>query len=134
MDRPPSPSSLRTRAKTACSTPSHRTATPRAASGSRHPQSYAAAVTTPPRAGYYNLFCATTGHEDDNPFQVDSDDKDADVIASGSPILLTNPAGVAVTAADTAEVADAPGGPGVATSDAPGTVVGATTATPPPWC
>jgi hypothetical protein len=54
------------------------------------------------------------------------------VIASRSPILLIDPAGVAVTVADMAEVADAPGGAGVATGDAPDTVVGATTATPPP--
>ncbi len=101
-------------------------------SGSHHPPSYTAAVMTPPRAGYYDLLRAAMGHEDNNPFQFDSDDEDADMIASGSPILLTDSAGIAVTAANTAEVADAPGGPGVATGNAPGTVVGATTATPPP--
>jgi hypothetical protein len=131
MDRPPSPSGPRTHAKIARSTPSHRTANPRGTSGSCQPPSYAAAVTTPPRAGYYDLLCAAMGHEDDNLFQLDSDDKDADVIASRSLILLTNPAGIAVMVADTAEVVDAPG-PGVATGNAPGTVAGATTATPHP--
>jgi hypothetical protein len=125
MDRPPS----RTRTKTVhstASTPSHRTAAPRATSGSRHPPSFSAAAMTPHRAGYYNPLCAATDPDDNNPFYVDSaDEVDQGLgeIEQGSPILLTNPGGVDATGTDTAEVADASGGPDVVTGDAPDTVV-----------
>jgi hypothetical protein len=129
MDRPPSPSGPRTHAKMVCltaSTPSHRTAAPRATSGSRHPPSYAAAVITPHRAGYYDPLCAAMDPDDDNPFHDDSMDEvdqGAGEIEQGSPILLTNPAGIDAMTTDTAEVADASSGPGMATGNAPDTVV-----------
>jgi hypothetical protein len=134
MECPPSPSGPRTHAKTVrltASTPSHRTAAPRATSGSRHPPSYAAAAMTPHRAGYYNPLRAATDPDDDNPFyddSVDEVDQGSGEIKQRSLILLTNPAGVDATATDTAEVADTSGGPGVVTGDAPDTVV---TAAPP---
>jgi hypothetical protein len=136
MDHPPSPSGLRTRTKTVCltaSTPSHRTAAPRATSGSRHPPSYAAAMMTPHRASYYDLLHAATDLNDDNPFHddfADEVDQGSGEIEQGSPILLTNPAGVDATVTDTAKVADASTGPGVVTSNAPDTVV----MVPPPQC
>ncbi len=129
MDRPTSPSGPQTRAKTVrstASTPSHRSAAPRATSGSRHPPSYAAAAMTPHRVGYYDPLCTATDPDDDNPFHDDSTDEvdqGSGEIEQRSPILLTDPAGVDAMAMDTAEVADASGGPGVVTGNAPNTVV-----------
>jgi hypothetical protein len=159
MERPPSPSGPRTRAKTArlaAPTPPHRTATPRASSSTRHlqlpcrPASYAAALATPPRAGYYDPLRAAADCDDDNPFQVDLEDDNDDgssVLDNESPALLTDPAGVAdpagveVPTAVTMAIADASGGSGVVSNDnsndtvvapsplaAPGTAASGTTA------
>jgi hypothetical protein len=159
MERPPSRSGQRTRTKTARSaapTPPHRTATPRASSSARRlqlprrPASYAAALATPPRAGYYDPLCAATDRDDDNPFQVDSADDDNDgssVLDDESPALLTDPAGVADPAGVEAAtavmmaIADASGGSGVVSGNdsnatvaapsplaAPGTAAPGTTA------
>ncbi len=113
MDRPPSPApGPRIRAKMA-RTPSHRTATPRATSGSH----------TPPRAGKYDPLRAATNLDSDNPFHGDSADEDSE-LGEGSPALLTNPAGVDATVTVTeAAVADASGGSGVVSGDNSNTVV-----------
>ena len=80
--------------------PSHRSASPRATSTSgrrrrnaRRPASFAAAVSTPPRTGYYAPLVAATPRDDDNPFAIDSGPDDDDSAEGGSPLLLTDPAG-----------------------------------------
>jgi hypothetical protein len=131
MERPPSPSSPRTHAKTARSaapTPPHRTATPCVSSSVHHlqlprrPASYAAALATPPWVGYYDPPHAATDRNDDNPFQVDladDDDNGSSVLDDKPPALLTDPdgvtdpAGVEAAAAVTTAIADASGDSGV---------------------
>ena len=103
MERPPTPSGLRTRSRTeppSTAPPSHRSASPRATSTSgrrrrnaRRPASFAAAVSTPPRTGYYAPLVAATPRDDDNPFAIDSGPDDDDSAEGGSPLLLTDPAG-----------------------------------------
>ncbi len=162
MERPPSlfgPCTCATTARLAAPTPPHRTATPRASSSTRRlqllrcPASYAAALATPPWAGYYDPLCAAMDCDDDNPFQVDSADDDDDgssVLDDESPALLTDPAGIAdpagveTAAAVTAAIADTSGGSGVVSGNnsnaaavapsplaAPGTAAPGTTA--PSW-
>jgi hypothetical protein len=108
MERPASPPGPRTRAKTSCpilspiNTPPHRTSVPRATSDSRPPTNYAAAVMTTTRASSYEpLREHENSDNDDNPFHVDSEDEDE----PPSPVLLTDPAGVNTTVADTTDAA-----------------------------
>jgi hypothetical protein len=109
MERPPSPPGLRTRAKTArpnilspINTPPHRTSVPWATSDLPPPTNYATAVMTTTQASFYEPFREHENSDnDDNPFHVDSEDKNE----PPSPVLLTNPAGVNTAVADTTDAA-----------------------------
>jgi hypothetical protein len=114
MERPPTPSGRRTRSKTErplTAPPSHRSASPRATSTSgrrrqfaRHPASFAAAASTPPRTGYYAPLVAATPRDDDNPFDIDSGADDDDSAKGGPPLLLTDPAGADGAPANATEI------------------------------
>jgi hypothetical protein len=116
MERPPSPPGPRTCATTArpnvfspINTPPHWTSVPRATSDLRPPTNYVAAVMTTTQASFYKPLHKHKNY--DNPFHVDSEDKDE----PQSPVLLTNPAGVDTAVANTTDAAtlgieDAPTG------------------------
>jgi hypothetical protein len=109
MEGPPSPPGPRTCTKTArpnvpspIDTPPHRTSVPRATSDSRPPMNYAAAVITTTQASFYGpLREHENSNNDDNPFCVNSEDKDE----PQSPVLLTNPARIDTAVADTTDAA-----------------------------
>jgi len=109
MEHPPSPPGPRTRAKTArpnvlspINTPPHQTSVPRATSDSRPPTNYAAAVMTTTRVTFYEPLCEHENSDNDNnPFHIDSEDEDE----PPSPVLLTDPAGIDTTVADTTDSA-----------------------------
>ncbi len=111
MDHPPTPPGPRTRAQAARSSasspivaPPHRSAIPRAFSGSP----------TPASMGYYNPLHDDVGNPDDaNPFHVDSEDEDE----QSFPVLLSNLAGIDATAAATADVVGTAGLAGATTGD-----------------
>jgi hypothetical protein len=109
MEHPPSPLGPRTCAKTArpnvpspIDTPPHRTSVPRATSDLCPPTNYAAVVMTTTRASFYKPLCEHKNSDnDDNPFCVNSEDKDE----PQSPILLTDSARVDTAVADTTDAA-----------------------------
>jgi hypothetical protein len=114
MKCPPSLPDPRTHAKTArpnvlspINTPPHWTSVPRVTSDLHPPTNYVAAVMTTTQASFYEPLREQENY--DNPFHVDSEDRDE----PPSPVLLTVPARVDTAVADTTDattsgVEDAP--------------------------